>query len=85
MLTQVVAKLAQRLKCLVQLVDQGLQQQRVAGGLEPPANTGKQHKAQLLFGLLQRGAEGGRWQLQQLGSMAEVAGLQYGLNHFDVA
>ena len=85
MLAQLVAQLAQRLKCLVQLIDKGLQHKGVAGGLQPPANTGKQHKAQLLFGFLQRCVEGGRGQLQQFGSMAEVAGLQDGLNHFDVA
>ena len=85
MLAQGIAKPAKRVCIQVQLIDQRLQQEGFASGLQAPAYAGKQHEAELLLGFMQCRAQRGYRQLQPFGRMVEVAGLQDRLDHFDVA
>ena len=84
MVFQAAGKALQRLQGFIQSCDLCLQLQGFPRGLQAPAHAGEQHEAQLLLGILEGGVYIAHGELQPLGGGAEVAGLQDGLNHFDM-
>ena len=84
MVFQAAGKALQRLQGFIQSSDLCLQFQGFPGGLQTPAHAGEQHEAQLLLSVLESGVYFAHGELQPLGGGAEVAGLQDGLNHFDM-
>ena len=84
MVSQSAGQALHRFQRFVHMGDLGLQLQGLARRLQASANTGKQHEAQLLLGVLEGRLYIAHGKLQPFGGRAEVSGLQDGLNHFDM-
>ncbi|OAE17428.1 hypothetical protein A2T76_05610 [Pseudomonas brenneri] len=84
MMLEAAGQALYRFQGFVEMGDLCLHRQGFPGGLQPPADAGKQHESQLLLSVLEGGVHVGHSQLQPFGGGAEVSGLQNGLNHFDM-